>query len=280
MHKVDKEKKKIAREFLEERKKYIEDRYVSSHSFRMAELHNVLTDYVPTKKFKIVREGVENTSDNDPVKKHSGHVTLYFRKEDDSVVADLGGHTGIQIPFSPRKYGFDNDRTVKLSPRPYELNLTPEARVMYDDILKKKEIPLNDLLEKIGFIVNSSMAYDFDAIKAAESKPGRVKTKDWDVEKKKFPEETNKPMKGYCHHAGTHIRNMLHHLGLEQKIGYTHNTAGGETDHDTTIVFDKETGEWAVINSKSPYKKFNLASKDQLKELGKTYAHVAKYEKE
>lgn len=44
--------------------------------------------------------------------------------------------------------------------------------------------------------------------------------------------------------------------------------------HDTTLVFNKETGYWVVINSKSPVKVYNLVPKEKLVEIGRPYVVV------
>jgi hypothetical protein len=81
-------------------------------------------------------------------------------------------------------------------------------------------------------------------------------------------------MKGVCTTAGYFIRQIMHHLGLEDSIKFSHVTSCTErlANHDTTLVFDRGTGHWAVINSKSPIKPYNLVPKDRLPDLGRPYA--------
>ena len=175
----------------------------------------------------------------------------------------------LYVALAPTEYGFSDERVVTLKPKEIEglkSRLSPEAAERYNQILHSSKLSFNYLLESVGFIVNHSMAYDKtkfnDFIKADELQR----------EVQQYVQEGHETMKGICSDAGTLIRKILYSLGIDDSLGVSFaQSHNGKTAHDTTLVFDKKSGEWAVINSKSPTKEYNLVPKDKLCELGAPY---------
>ena len=115
------------------------------------------------------------------------------------------------------------------------------------------------------------MAYDFGKTRKLEEELGKDPSK-WDEPQKSYRPTGEEVMKGTCVDAGELIRTILGSLGMEDRLKYSYVQARNNfAPHNTTVVFDKISGEWAVINSKSPTKPYNLTPKDKLVELGKPY---------
>ena len=178
----------------------------------------------------------------------------------------------INIALQPEKYGFMPDRRVQIHPSRLELGLSRQARLIYDGILDSQEIGVSQLLEDVGFIVNHSMEYDFDKFIRLSRKP-----KDYthvEAARKYYRPTGEEVNKGICTDAGKMIRRILGSLRMEDKIKYIDvGTVNSSGFHDTTVIFDKVSGEWAVINSKSPIlsKQYNLMPEDKLPDLGSPY---------
>ncbi len=210
---------------------------------------------------------------------------FFFPKTDDTV--DVTIEYCMHIPLKPENYGFPDGRMVGIKPRRRKLELSDMARDEYESLLKKRQVPANKLFESAGFIINDSMEYDFESLWWGarvfffeNNRGNEVKT---ERQLREFKAETEdcsytptgrEVTKGICVTAGSYIRFLLRSLNMEDRIAFTHVTAQTNdiVSHDTTLVFDRGTGHWAVINSKSPLKPYNLVPFEKLEELGRPYA--------
>jgi hypothetical protein len=210
-------------------------------------------------------------------KKISGVIYFYFNKNEGSIDIEVGDRVGY-VPLMPDKYGFNGERT-QLNPRKIEgLSLNDTSRIKYNGLLSKCDASLPEILETVGDIVNSSMEYDFNRIidKEKSSAMNKVNSSgcvsDWSDAKLRYVPTGDEVSLGICQDAGKQIRSILLNLGMDSKykIKLVDSSKGGSI-HDTTIVFNKDSGAWGIVNSKSPTKEFNLATRDQLQELGTPY---------
>ena len=128
--------------------------------------------------------------------------------------------------------------------------------------------------------INHSMEYDFAGILESLRQERAVRFEDpADLERHLAAIEAgfrstgyqphgDEVMKGACDTAGGLIRELLFGLMIGEPYRFMHVTsAKGEVLHDTTMVFDRQRGYWAIVNSKSPTKPYNLVPKDRLEEL-------------
>ena len=78
---------------------------------------------------------------------------------------------------------------------------------------------------------------------------------------------------GYCTHAGDQIRILLTQFIMDPNLRFANVSSPilQVVGHDTTLIFDIETQNWAVINSKSPIKLLNLTPFERLHEIGRPY---------
>jgi len=234
------------------------------------ELRNNVRGIVPRKslQFKINSLQFKINGKLTP-KKPSEDIYFYFNKEEDSLNIPVGNHIGY-ISLMADKYGFEGEKS-KLNPVVVEgLNLNDSSRKRYEMLISKQEATLPEILETVGFVVNSSMRYDFDKIIKKEKSLGYVSN--WDEAKSKYAQPGDEVSQGVCFDAGKQIRNILCNLGMNSKYKIRHvSSSKNGFLHDTTLVFNEESGTWGVINSKSPTKDFDFATKDQLEELGHPY---------
>jgi hypothetical protein len=209
-----------------------------------ASLENLsLTDL---RKFVVAEETVN----------HFGSPTttyyIFFPKTGTSVQIPLG-QTGVYISLEPDNYGL------------------------------KREVEA--IVESSGAEVNNAMAYDFEKIEDAlsaeiEKAEGSLRlAKEQEREyyramKRDYQPKGNERIKGVCSDAGEMIRERLYETLSEQYGVILVSANNGRTTHDTTLVFNKETGHWAVVNSKSPVKEYNLVPKEKLAELGTPYMGI------
>lgn len=201
----------------------------------------------------------------------SEDIYLFFPKQKDSIEIPLGDQNEVFIAPQLVKYWFPLERKVKISPQRLELKLSDIARTTYELLLGLQELPLTKLLGSVGFIENDSMEYDFEKLRRLEIEAGKDPSK-WDPIQKGYKPTRREKIKGICTDAGGIIRKLLLSLGLDTSIGFTHvRTNDGFSNHDTTLVFDKQDGRWVVINSKSPTKDYILIPKYRLPELGQPY---------
>jgi hypothetical protein len=201
---------------------------------------------------------------------------FFFPRQENSLNIPLSNQKEMYLALQPDTYGFSDDRMVSINPTPLNLDLSQRAREVYDNILASPEMKINTLLEAVGFIVNHSLDYDFDKQRELDRKWGGDASR-WDELQKNYRSTGKEVLKGDCQDAGAMIRDILGSLGMEDNLKYTKVIArDGPFFHDTTMIFDKDTGEWAVINSKSPSKQYNLVSKEKLHELGSPFYRVSK----
>jgi len=257
------------------------------------DIRNNIKDISYNKKFSIINKtGSKNeewTSEIDEIshilKDKNINITLFFKKQ----WADINIHRGsIDIPLCLDKYWFEDKESIHIKPivgRKSEINLHPKLKKMYDNMFDEQDIFINELLENIGKVVNDSIAYDFDYMKEKQLQENKQVSFNSEEEREKEEEkireardikmretyiptwiETNK---GVCHHAGTMIRNILSKIWLPTNIKYLEISTSSwwPASHDTTLVFDRNTGNRAIVNSKSPTKNFNLAWKEDLPKL-------------
>lgn len=227
------------------------------------ELRSNVTGFVPKKSLQFKINGKLTP------KKPSEDIYFYFNKDENSVDIPVGTYVGY-IPLAIEKYGF-NAETSKLNPQIVEeLNLNNASMKRYQSLVSKQEAKLSEILETVGSIVNSSMMYDFEKIIEKEKSLGYVS--DWSEAKSKYIPTGEEVSQGVCFDAGEQIRNILYNLGMDSKYKFKHvSSSKNGFMHDTTIIFNEESGAWGVINSKSPTKGFNFATKEQLEELGSPY---------
>jgi hypothetical protein len=200
---------------------------------------------------------------------------LYFPKAKNSVSIPVTSADIYElcVPLKMDDYGF-GETIIKYNATKIDVKLSEEAGEVYDNIIKSKEMAGDELMNSVGFMINESMEYDSAKLMAPFLLHGRS------VDEKMFIgdyEPTGKEvMKGICMDAGRVIRKVLRNLNMEKtkKILDVESISGGLWSHDTTTVFDTETGNWAVINSKSPVKKYNLVPKEKLSELGRPYVPI------
>lgn len=253
---------------LESLEKYL-TRYEPEISFTnisTEDLRTSVTDSIAVRVLRFVMGGEKKESP-------AHHIYFFFPKTDDSIDIKVNGVEGLFVPLDPKKYGFSDSKTVKLSPTRLDADLSGRARELYEGLVCSDEISLNELLESAGYIVNSSVEYDIDEARRLEIKHGGDGLK-WDEYKQTYQPTGEEVMKGRCEAAGNIIRGLLFSLGIEDRFLFTRvNAANGITTHDTTLVFDRESGEWAVINSKSPIKTYNLVPEEKLTELGRPYVN-------
>jgi len=196
---------------------------------------------------------------------------FYFEPEENSRYIPVDYSGDIFVPLNPELYGFDSNDKTKLNPHTMNIPLSESVKKQYLELITKKEIDIPTLLETAGYLVNESMDYDFEAMEGSSGI-------DWVALKKNFRKREDPVLKGVCHNAGDYIIQLLTSLGIEDRYKFVHTKAYSEdyisTSHITTTFFDTQTGKWAVINSISPSKDYNLTPEDKLQELGQPYKDV------
>ena len=222
---------------------------------------------------------------------------FFFEPQENSVLMDAGYRLRLRVPLSRDNYGFGNQE-MSIDPEKIEdLKLSEEEEKVYNKLLGKKQVRIEELLEKVGGMINHSMTYDFDGFKATKIEHManyNFAVLKWADIRENYKPNKNEVTKGICVDAGKEIRRVLGSLGIEEKFAYCRQGAGYQTTfdtrkvkglyellgeesvtiynlHDVTVLFDKESGKWGVINSKSPTKKYNFVPKTKLKELGNPF---------
>ncbi len=241
------------------------------------ELRGSVTGYVPDDGFAMMSDdGKLEPTD-------SKEVYFFFPKEDGSIDIGLRNHHSLYVPLSLDKYGFSTEREVGITPQKLDLNLSEEAQAAYCELLDSTNAGLSTLLERVGYIINHSMEYDFEKVirdrrtyieeDCLEPEELELEIQGYEAQlrSKGYSSHGGEVMKGICGDAGKLIRQLLFSLGINEDFGIVHVTSNNGFRHDTTLIFDKLTGEWAVINSKSPTKPYNLVPKEKLYELGTPY---------
>jgi len=186
----------------------------------------------------------------------------------------------LHIPLNLSNYGFPDSRRVKIDMEAKtKINLKPSMRQFYECMINTDEVPLNFVLETLTMVVNDSMEYDFekalDGIKkyvdGYTSPKARMRAqKEYQgfldgikiCDYKPFGDET---MHGICTDSGDLIRELVKITIIDPELRYTKTRTN--VHHDVTTVFDIETGNWVVLNSKSPLKLYYLVPKDIIPDL-------------
>lgn len=169
--------------------------------------------------------------------KESHDIFLEFPIEEDSVYL-LGNACGTCYAPSLSKYGFPSN---------------PEFFEELESIVKE---------------VNDSIEFDFK--KAAEAL-GTVNSNKKEITKwikhAQYKPTGNEIQKGICSDSGEQIRERLKKVDEIKTVHYTLDLSTDEMHrtHDTTFVYNPETFEWALLNSKSPYLQFDVFPKEEIK---------------
>jgi hypothetical protein len=202
----------------------------------------------------------------------SDQVYFFLRVEDPVVSVRLAGHYEVYIALNPDLYGFTFEKS-DINPTGLDINLVPEAAYAYNNLLNTKRIPINNLLETVGFVINRSMRYDLEGL-IHKSKDKNIEPLNHSDIIEQYNEEGDEVTTGLCTDAGQLIRLILKNLYLPSRYLFTPVKAAEASpiSHDTTLFVDTISGRWAVINSKSLTKTYNLVPKDRILELGKPYA--------
>jgi hypothetical protein len=203
--------------------------------------------------------------------------TLYcwFPMAPGSLEIPIAGNPGICVALDPDRYGSSSARLARMNPQRLPFDLAPHAEAEYSKVLARREAPIGWLLETAGYVVNSSMRYDFDRV-IEERRAKGFDTSKYDALAEKALPSGDEVLVGICSDAGVLIRQVLLELHLEPRYVFSWVKSGGDGDtHDTTAVIDRQTGNWMVISSKSPTKHYNLVPADRLEELGWPY-HIEK----
>ena len=126
-------------------------------------------------------------------------------------------------------------------------------------------------LESVAKNVNDSMEYDFKAAKLIVVKNQKCNDNleervEQFVKNAPYRPTGKETQKGICSDAGCQIRDKLNKI-KDVKFHWLKTKRerhGLDIEHDTTFVYNPETLEWAVLNSKSPYLQFNVFPKELL----------------
>lgn len=208
------------------------------------------------------------------------------------------------VVLDREKYGFEGSRLVRVvRPELLEFGLSPQVENIFYAMLGQDEYPLNEALDIIARSVNDSMAYDTATgiTIMLDSAIGLVNLRFRDpdfasnmslcelietviepitgfaeeVERAGYIARGTEVSYGVCVDAGNRIRTMLRDSLEESNLRYKkvhirNGYAGIRTavwDHDMTVVFDVNAGNWVLLNSKSPRLFYNLVPKEKLAEL-------------
>jgi len=176
-----------------------------------------------------------------------------------------------KIPLNPKLYGFSSTRLSYLHQNSQVIGFAPPAQASIDKLFHENNHPLNEILETITSAVNRSVEYDLESIKKSPKLTNFTKNVLQDSDY--FP-EGDETVKGVCTEAGYLIRTLLSRMVNDPELRYMELLTYSKKTlchHDTTLVFDINSGEWVVLNSKSPLKQYNLVPKEKLKDLGKPF---------
>jgi len=215
---------------------------------------------------KKIKSGYTNWEDGLPANEHN----IFFEEGDVRINPFFIQFLNINIPLKKDNYGFPENRRISIVPaRRLELSLNEESRVRYEQILSSKQVPANLLLDYAGFMINNSMRFSPEGTSDSEYKCG---VEVLELAGKNYRPTGKETMSGMCAKAGNLIRKILNSLNMEDTIRFTNvHAVIGRYSHDNTVVFDINSGNWAVINSKSPRIEHNLVPKDGLKRMGMPY---------
>lgn len=165
------------------------------------------------------------------------------------------------IPISNQDiehYGFLPSDIVRLQKKfqQYDINLSPRSKEKYLQLNQRTEIPATELTNSIADIVNSSMRYEFELIKAKNilnNSPDVAKF--YEQVQKTYVPPNDATIPGICSDSGYIIRQLLYQLHPKYPFWYTE--AGLRTQengtrflHDVTLFFAEK--RWVLINSLDP----------------------------
>jgi len=176
------------------------------------------------------------------------------------------------IPLFKERYGFSDDLSIRIKPKESDLKLNEESREVYAGILKMRNVPLNFILNSAGYIIDNSMLFSPEGTSGSEFENGK---RALEIAGERYKPSGKETMTGMCAKSGDFIRGLLNSFNLPENIKYM--AVSSRIDpffHDTTLVFDINTGVWAAINSKSPRIPYNLVSKENLKKMGESYPNL------
>lgn len=185
----------------------------------------------------------------------------YFQPSGD-VLVDVHGY---RIPLKSSDYGFPNSRTVRVDRRGRVTGFSPGAEEAYATLFEREEVSLNDALETIARAVNHSIEYDVSTVESGDFR----ETEKVAIRDSGYKPRGDETVKGICSDAGELIRTLFGLALRDSTLRYVEVASTNEIGpHDTTVVFDTQTGNWAVVNSKSPLKPYNLVPRERLEDLG------------
>jgi hypothetical protein len=178
------------------------------------------------------------------------------------------------IPISMKNYGFSDSRAVKLDKSENENIFSFACQQRYDKFFENDSAALNLALETIAGCVNDSFEFDIHEIEESiNSRKGGFDTYTKELidifKSAGYKPTGDETMKGTCTESGNVIRNIINNRLIDDNLRYLKvNTLSQISSHDTTLIFDITGGGWAVVNSKSPLKPYNLVPKEKLEEIG------------
>ena len=188
------------------------------------------------------------------------------------VPTDVGGT--YKIPLKMNNYGFPDSRVVRVDRRGRVNGLSPLPADKYHRMLDRQEVPLSEALEIIARVVNESMEYDTEGL--ISGRYGELPTQELlqKISASGYTPHGQETIKGICGDAGELIRTLIGCTLRDDSLNYLCISSKSKSGdgHDTTLVFDPATENWAVVNSKSPLKPYNLVPREKLSELGIPFA--------
>jgi len=228
-------------------------------------------------------------------------VEVEIRGQECSELASYTHSRDLRLVLDPAKYGFDDSQTISykalkdvreewsgLSLNGRSLHLNESSDGELDRLYSSGSLPVNELLETVGYIVNGSMEYDTKVLTDALA----TIAKDKDIPPEALQRELDAldeidaynpdaTMTGVCRHAGLLMRDILLSLELEGDRYLWAQTTGlidGDVPalHDYTVLVDRETGHWGIINSKTTRNEMNLVPRDRLDECGLPFSGIGK----
>jgi hypothetical protein len=228
-------------------------------------------------------------------------VEVEIHGQECSELASYTRSRDLRLVLDPAKYGFDDDTTISynalkdvrvewsgLSVNGRSLHLNERSDSELDRLYSSGNIAVNGLLETVGGIVNGSMEYDTKVLTDALTTIAQEKDlskealqRELDTLNEVHAYDPDATMTGVCRHAGLLMRDILLSLELEgDRYLWAQTTGLIEGDvpalHDYTVLVDRETGHWALINSKTTRNEMNLVPRDRLDECGLPFSGIGK----
>ena len=141
-------------------------------------------------------------------------------------------------------------------------------------------MPVQELLGGVGSMANSSIAYDYDMMAWAARAAVSDEFMALQIEKLRDenPPTGEEESVGFPDDVGKLIRSILFSLGLERRYGFslvsTDPHDGVELYHDSTLFFDKETSEWALLNARCSVLPYDVVPKIMLPDVGGPFSRI------